>query len=73
MKRCYDFGPDQIESINRLAGELRIDKTDVLTNGLRLLRIAVREARKGNSLGVVAGEFVVGELVGPWSDVTPAA
>jgi hypothetical protein len=68
MKRCYEFGPDQVAAIDRLSVELGIDKTDVLHNGLRLLRQAVREARRGNELGIVNGERVVGRLCGIWDD-----
>lgn len=72
MKRCYNFGTDQAASLDSLAKELRIKKTDVLTTGLRLLRTAVREAKRGNCIGIVSGEYVVGELQGPWSDLQPA-
>lgn len=72
MKRSYNFGPDQVESINELSRELGIDKTNVLTNGLRLLRAAVREAKRGNSIGVVCADGKVGELLGPWSEVKQA-
>lgn len=70
MKRTYNFGSDQVESIEKLAGELGIDKTDVLTNGLRLLRLAVREARAGHRIGVVVGP-AFNEFVGVWNDVKP--
>lgn len=70
MKRSYNFGPDQVEAIDGLSKDLGIDKTDVLMNGLRLLRLAVREARSGRRIGVVNGMNVT-EFVGPWSDVEP--
>jgi len=69
VKRSYNFGPDQVESIDSLSRELGIDKTNVLMNGLRLLRVAVREAKQGNRIGVVASGSVVHELIGPWNDV----
>lgn len=71
MKRCYDLGPDQVESIDRLSREMGIDKIDVITGGLRLLRLAVREARGGRRIGVVTAGGVT-EFVGPWSDIEPA-
>ena len=69
MKRCYEFGPEQIASIDALAEELGTTKTNVLRDGLRLLRAAVKATKAGNSIGIVHEEYVVGELVGPWSDV----
>lgn len=72
MKRSYNFGPDQAASIDTLASDLHIDKTDVITNGVRLFRQAVREARKGNQIGIIRDGQVVSLLVGPWSDSEPA-
>lgn len=69
MKRCYEFGPEQVACIDALAVELGTTKSNVLRDGLRLLRLAVKATKAGNSLGIVAGEYVVSELVGPWSDV----
>lgn len=73
MKRCYDFGPDQVASIDELSKKLRIDKTDVLTNGLRLLRIFVRASEDGNTIAVARNDRVVKELVGPWNEVAQTA
>lgn len=67
MKRCYEFGPDQIAALDRLAVELDTTKTGVLHAGLLLLRMAVAESRRGNALGVVNGERVLKELAGAWS------
>lgn len=66
MKRTYQFGPDQVAAIDRLSEELGIDKTDVLRNGLWLLRLAVVEEKKGNALGII-GSGGVSRLVGAWS------
>lgn len=69
MKRCYDFSPDQCEAIDSLSRELGVNKTDVLHNGLRLLRQAVRERRRGHDVGIVQGERFVGRLIGIWDDL----
>lgn len=71
MKRSYDLGPEQVASIDSLAAELGIDKTDVLMNGLRLFRAAVRESRSGNRLGIFNGDRILKEFVGPWCDAEP--
>lgn len=72
MKRCYDFTEDQVKAIDRLSEVLGMDKTEVLTSGLLLLRHAVAEQKQGNALGVVNGDRVLKELVGIWCPPTAA-
>lgn len=67
MKRCYDFTPDQVAAIERLADSLNINKTNVLMNGLALFRTVVAEARDGRAIGVIEGDRVVKQLVGVWT------
>lgn len=71
VKRCYEFGQDQVEAIDSLAERLNVRKSDVLRLGLTLLRHAVSEAAAGNALGVIRGERVVKELSGAWTDMGP--
>lgn len=72
MKRTYNFGPEQVESLNRVAGEMHIDKTDVLTNGLRIVRRALNAARRGGELKIVYPDGNSETLTGPWNDLSPA-
>ena len=69
MKRTYNFGPDQVQSIERLAARCSMDKTDVLTNGLRLFREAVKASQAGQRIAIVDAQGRVSPLIGPWSDL----
>jgi len=72
MKRTYNFTPDQVARLEGLAGRLGTDKTDVLTNGLRLVFTAVRAVSGGGQIAVVDAAGNVSPLLGPWSDLEPA-
>lgn len=64
MKRTYEFSDDQIAALDSLSESLGCTKTDVLMNGLRLVRLVARDAQSGLKT-VMNGR----ELVGPWSDM----
>lgn len=69
-KLLVQFGPDQTELLDRLAGRTGESKASILRRGLTLLAIAANESKKGNAIGVVSGDRVISRLVGVWDEVT---
>lgn len=61
-----NFGPEQGEALDRLAGELHTSRAGILRYGLMLMQLAVAESRKGNAVGVIRDGQPVKELCGPW-------
>lgn len=71
-RTTIDFGPDQTAALDRLSVEFGATKASILRFGLSLMLIAVREGKRGNSLGVIHGDRILREIAGVW-DVTPGA
>lgn len=67
-KLLVQFGPDQAESLDRIAEKTGESKAALLRYGLRLLTVAMAETRKGNAIGIVKGDHVVTRLSGVWDD-----
>lgn len=62
-----EFGPDQAEALERLAHATGMTKVGVIRSSVALMQIAMREARRGNGIGIVQGGKVVSELAGVWN------
>lgn len=76
-QKLVQFGDDQGAALERLAQELGQTQSGIIRSGLALLQIAVREARKGNGIGIVSAGRVITEMSGVWTyatgDKAPAA
>lgn len=61
-----EFGPDQMQLLDRLAERSGETKVAILRYGLSLMAVAMNEARKGNSIGVVRDGKVEERIIGVW-------
>jgi len=58
------FTETQNRALCEMADELGTSKSGVLKTALSLLRVALRERRSGNRIGIVRENTVVKEIVG---------
>lgn len=58
------FSKKQRKSLDRLAKELHVTKSKVLSMSLSLLEVVIRENRVGNHIGIVKDHIEIKEIVG---------
>jgi hypothetical protein len=69
VTKHFKFSDATAGRLRELADSLAVNQQDVVRESIRLLSVAVREQRQGNSLAVVNGETVLHRLLGFWEDV----
>jgi hypothetical protein len=62
-KLNVQFNDRQSESLEEMAEEMGTTKAGVIKTAMVLLKVALRERKEGNSLGVIKGDKVVKEIV----------
>lgn len=69
--KLIQFGDDQAEALEADSSRLGESQAHIVRESYRLFRTALREAGKGNQIGVIRDGQVVSVLFGPWSDAEP--
>ncbi len=61
------FSDESADALVRIADDMGTSKADALRFGLALLRLAFKEERDGNKIGIIRDGAVVREIVSVWN------